>query len=441
MATYYVSVADGSDSNTGLTSTPGASGPWQTVGKVNGFSFSAGDIILFKRGETFPARLRPTVSGSTGNHITFDAYSSGAAPIINGGVSNGCELNNLHDITLQNLYLTTTSDAYALQIEPGYNIDITDCELVGRIVPLRVAGAASATHDLNFLRVITRNATHSGMEVTHTSYPGPSNLTFIQCESYLNGTDSSLHQGFYIQNCDDVLIYRCIAHDNAAHGFQTVVNCTNLTLRRCRSYTNGGHGIELYTLDIGAGIVIDHNLVHGNTRNGVRISDDCLGVSLLNNTFVNNGLNGTNHNITFSGVGTSGNILKNNLSVYDEAIVGGGKWAIYVPDTDTLSDNTLDNNCYIVLNGSNAGQTIASVDTSLATWQSNGADANGLNADPLLVSSSDFHLQSGSPCINAGADVGLSEDFDGNPSVGVPDIGAFESGVLQPTHTMGYRAF
>jgi hypothetical protein len=186
----------------------------------------------------------------------------------------------------------------------------------------------------------------------------------------------------------------------------------------------------LYTLDIGAGIVIDHNLVYGNTRNGVRISDDCLGVSLLNNTFVNNGLNGTNHNITFSGVGTSGNILKNNLSVYDEAVVGGGKWAIYVPDTDTLSDNTLDYNCYIVLNGSNAGQTIASDDTSLATWQLNGADANGLNADPLLMSDSNFHLQSGSPCINAGVDVGLSEDFDGNPIPrgAAPDIGAFEYG-------------
>jgi len=43
-----------------------------------------------------------------------------------------------------------------------------------------------------------------------------------------------------------------------------------------------------------------------------------------------------------------------------------------------------------------------------------------------FTDNSDFTLQSLSPCINAGVDVGLTEDFEGNPIVGAPDIGAYE---------------
>lgn len=48
--------------------------------------------------------------------------------------------------------------------------------------------------------------------------------------------------------------------------------------------------------------------------------------------------------------------------------------------------------------------------------------------DPLFVSipSSDYHLQSGSPCINAGTNVGLTLDFDKLPVGTPPEIGAFE---------------
>ncbi len=52
-------------------------------------------------------------------------------------------------------------------------------------------------------------------------------------------------------------------------------------------------------------------------------------------------------------------------------------------------------------------------------------------ADPLFVNvaGADFHLQAGSPGIDAGIDVGLTEDFEGNPVPvgGAPDIGAYEA--------------
>ncbi|MCX6719352.1 MAG: hypothetical protein NTZ38_03195, partial [Candidatus Taylorbacteria bacterium] len=89
-ATYYVSVADGNDTNcTGLAQTAYTSGvsqpcPWATVAKINGLTFSAGDSILFKKGEVWREKLIAPSSGISGSPITFGAYGTGANPIFDG---------------------------------------------------------------------------------------------------------------------------------------------------------------------------------------------------------------------------------------------------------------------------------------------------------------------------------------------------------------------
>lgn len=77
--TYYVSNS-GDDSNSGLTQVLA----WQTLDKVNSFTFSEGDQILFKRGDTFYGTLRINQSGTSGNPITFGAYGFGDKPVITG---------------------------------------------------------------------------------------------------------------------------------------------------------------------------------------------------------------------------------------------------------------------------------------------------------------------------------------------------------------------
>ena len=98
---------------------------------------------------------------------------------------------------------------------------------------------------------------------------------------------------------------------------------------------------------------------------------------------------------------------------------------------------TIQNNCVYgaqvasqkyYLNGT-PGAT-KSLAEALADW---GFGTNDIYTDPLFVNASglfntptDFKLQSTSPCINAGADVGLTTDYNGDPVIGLPDIGAYE---------------
>ena len=59
---------------------------------------------------------------------------------------------------------------------------------------------------------------------------------------------------------------------------------------------------------------------------------------------------------------------------------------------------------------------------------------NNLAVNPVFVSSTDFHLQSVSPLIDRGLDVGLTVDYDSVaiPIGSAPDIGAYEYGVPSP---------
>jgi hypothetical protein len=82
--TYYVDATDGLNGNTGLSPAQA----WQTIAKVNGETYSAGDSILFQRGEQWREQLTVPSSGTSGNVITFGNYGSGALPIFDGSVDS-----------------------------------------------------------------------------------------------------------------------------------------------------------------------------------------------------------------------------------------------------------------------------------------------------------------------------------------------------------------
>lgn len=74
-AVYYVSKIDGNDNNSGRL----PESAWRTTSKVNGTTFAPGDVVLFKRGDTWDEKLNPISSGTKENPILFGAYGGGGA--------------------------------------------------------------------------------------------------------------------------------------------------------------------------------------------------------------------------------------------------------------------------------------------------------------------------------------------------------------------------
>lgn len=78
--TYYVDDKSGNDSNDGMSPETA----WQSLDKLNGTTFSAGDKLLFKRGGVWTGQLSPNGSGAPGNPIIIASYGEGAKPLIQG---------------------------------------------------------------------------------------------------------------------------------------------------------------------------------------------------------------------------------------------------------------------------------------------------------------------------------------------------------------------
>jgi uncharacterized repeat protein (TIGR02059 family) len=154
-------------------------------------------------------------------------------------------------------------------------------------------------------------------------------------------------------------------------------------------------------------------------------------LTIYNNTFINDNDDGKCF-VTSYGIAAGGSVIAENN------IFGGiaSNLKRYWYWGGTISGTfTCDNNLYW---NSSSGSPFYQ-DGSIADWTAwnlnLGHDIHGIgpNFDPFFKNSSgsylqdlDFDIQSNSPAINKGTDVGLSTDYAGNPISGIPDIGALE---------------
>ena len=75
-ADYYIDSVDGSDSNSGLST----SSPWKSHGKVESASLVAGDVVHFKKGSAFSGNIRIRQSGTAAKPIRLTSYGTGELP-------------------------------------------------------------------------------------------------------------------------------------------------------------------------------------------------------------------------------------------------------------------------------------------------------------------------------------------------------------------------
>ena len=216
----------------------------------------------------------------------------------------------------------------------------------------------------------------------------------------------------------------CYNHPSK-HGI-TSQQCKDLIVRRNICYDNA-QGIGVYSEDSPQ---IYCNICYSNTTAEINVSiqagegTGCNNAKIYNNTMYADSSGGHALQIGASTV----NEVENNIGYTAD---DGNVYAFNMANSSTIA--SCDNNCWYAPNSAYAPDVNYNntEGATWAEWKVATYDANGINSDPLFtdLDSNDFTLQLFSPCIDAGTDVGLTEDYAGNEvSQGsAPDIGAHEA--------------
>jgi hypothetical protein len=231
---------------------------------------------------------------------------------------------------------------------------------------------------------------------------GASNILLKSCEVKNGGSDA-----YYIYDSvgvsHDITFIDCVAHDGG-------------------SKTNGGNGDGFTAHGEAYNINIYYSKAYNMTGTAVAMVGNSAG-TINNFTSYNNGGNWTSEGgvettragtyIATSGFNPTtgtGWTIKNMISkdnypreIYLTATSKG------LVDIDFNLYNETTSSQFATIDGGNSNITW---ETYHATYEE-----HSLNSDPLFISATNYHLQSGSPARGAGVDVGLSNT---NP----PDIGA-----------------
>ena len=373
---YYVDATNGNDSNNGTS--PATA--WQTLSKVSGFSVSAGDSILFKRGEMWRGDLDINNSGTNSSPIVYGAYGSGDKPLFCQSVN----LNSTDDWTsLGSNRWACSNGSFASDVgfmlfgeERADNVGLK-CTSQGE-----VDADKEFWYDGSNDRVVvysTRNpaSEYSSIEISKTTdvydhFIGIWGISYLHIENleikYWNSHAMAFTNttGIEVKNCD--ISYGGGASrgsDRYGNGIEFWLSATNCVVEGCRvgqCYDTGitpQAGGNQCTVN---NVVFRNNILWGNDLAGFELgyynnSASLSDIHVENNVFIGNG-HGWSHRqrpdthvgwdvSTWSGyTGTfNGFYLKDN--VYYEA----GFFSLYYRWKKTITNLEMDYNYYYKSSG------------------------------------------------------------------------------------------
>ena len=390
---YYIDSNNGSDFNSGTQPDQ----PWKTLAKLEDANLQPGTTVKLKRGSIWTERLRLYASGQAGMPITITAYGSGPAPTLSnpGDIENRYGVLYLHGsyITIDNLHVQESGRG--IEVYSDHNV-VQNTEINDVGIGILLSGQYN---------LITHNYIHD----THMIHNDP------------GGYDDWGGNGVDIHN----------AHNEIS--FNRFVNCESFSY----DWGMGGGAVEIYQIG-------DHTSIHHNwsfqSENFMEVSSDGTGsaknVTISYNVIVNATRFAFIHISCSHGIEIQNFRIENNTLIDlrpHDPLIGSyiGFHGAPLLDTFILVNNIIyisdyywistyqfvhHNNLYYFLNPR----------TTLGFTR----DPSELIADPQFMdlTDHDFHLRSTSPAIDAGIDLGYTEDFDLDPvPVGDdPDLGAFE---------------
>lgn len=418
------------------------SASFSSLSDVSSATFLQNDTISIKCGDVFDEDLTFPSSGTVGSPIIINSYGSGSNPVINKLI-----ITQKHDLIISNIETNSTGVyEYGCQVLGSYNISFTSC-----------------TFDGNNKRADAFLAKYNGTEWTH-------DITITDCIAKNAGDIDAGAEGgtgFQISDgCYNVLIDNSQALECEEAGLQVFTNIANwgvwdshdVTFRKCYVFLTGHTDITSQAIVLGwkAYNCLVEKCYTVGTRHGMTVDLSVPGPNTIRNNIFENGVecfvavgsnNTTVENNTFilgansvKGVWWrencgSGNIFKNNI-----VLALNGTWSqLYIIEAGS-EDVESDSNCFY-----NWGEVLRMVyqdtneyDTDLTLWKTaSSQDTNSITTDPLLRSSTDYHLTKTSPCIDAGETItSITTDYDGNPrKMGAgQDIGAYEYSKFKGKH-------
>jgi hypothetical protein len=433
--TYYLDATGGNDANTGLST----AAPWQTIAKVNGSTFNAGETICFKRGEAWSTtQLLITQSGAAGKPLIFDAYGSGAQPLIQSpvGANNRAVYITGNYVTVKNIHTLSqehkTNLAYCIEAT-GHDITIDTCTAEGNKTlgtpfnnahGINIDGAAAACYNIIVQNCTVYNCActngRMGIVAANATYPGPTDVQFLNNTVHDVGIMTYTYNqfGMYFLRVNRGLMSGNLVYNTDSDGIQ-IEYTTNSVVEKNTVHHAGINGITIFFASAGDNLIIRNNLVYLSRRNGFTYDNSCAEANVFHNTFVNNATAVTNCYGISLPTTTIGANIQNNLIVQDAAVVFSGATCMRAED-DTVIDNStaIDYNCCIFLNYTTPDRAhkVGGVYKSLANWKLAGTtkhpDAHGISVDPKLSSSVytavDADSNSGQKVLNVASTVGFN---------------------------------
>ncbi len=450
--TYFVSASKGNDNNSGLTE----KAPWKTLDKVNSKTFFPGDVILFRKGDTWKENLVINNSGSPSAEIQISAYGKGNYPkFAPGNAADVIRIINTNYVTIANIHVIAAPDKRGIRVAGDAKyVKIKDCKIEGH-----ARGTSS--------QGIVFSAFNAGKYPTHPS--------IVHCEvfNFKEGISghAGLHEGGLIA---DNKIY---ASGKTGIDLITAVsgNYEGLLIRNNELTGWRNHAVDLYE---GSNIVVEYNQIHHpadaltNNENGIGIRaggadpSKSMGNIIRFNSIHHLNVAGSGKfdaiNSSFSRNGkiygnliytVRGNAIAINSSgpdgweIYNNTAVDAGKCGIYAGNDIkqlSLSNNILGGRKYdiqindpsssavgqnnLLLNyakqknpvgGRGAYKTVRDINIGSVNFRGSKVFINDANEN--------FSLAPGSPAIDAGIVItGYRTDINGKPVQGKPDVGAIE---------------